>query len=451
VLTAENQPSPTPASAAVDPFAVLQLAMRIGDALLSAGMSANDVVLFALRIAEAYGLSGVHVDVTYTSMSASYHPAPGVPPVTAMRVVRPTEVDYTRVRRLLRLATRIERGMPVSEAAAALDQIRSAEHPYPRWIAMLGGAGVGPAASLLFNAPWKILLLTFLTGCLVYLLITTFDRRRVPPFFRQMFAAAVITLAAAGISYAASHGVTFFVRLDPTTQVVGGIVMLLAGVMIVGAVQDAIDQFYVTASARVLEVFMRTGGIVVGIWAGLALARGLNVPLTISAETVLKAPLGVQFGAVAAIATCFAVSVYADFVTVLLSATMALVGWAAFVGAKSLVHSDIPADAVAALVGAVVTTLIVRRTHMPGFGLITAALLALTPGLPLYQGLLQLVGTEPGSADADPTAGGNALLHALGVAVAIGAGASLGTFFGRPIVDTVRRITFWRRTAEAPD
>jgi uncharacterized membrane protein YjjB (DUF3815 family) len=226
--------------------------------------------------------------------------------------------------------------------------------------------------------------------------------------------------------------------------------MLLAGVMIVGAVQDAIDQFYVTASARVLEVFMRTGGIVAGIVAGLALAKQLGAPLTISAGLALQASLGVQFGAVAAIATCFAVSVYADFVTILLSATMAIVGWAGFVGATRLgLQEPAYADAVAALLGAAVTTLIVRRTHMPGFGLVTAALLALTPGLPLYQGLLELVGTTPGSANAP--AGGSALLHALGVAVGIGAGASLGIFLGRPIVDTVRRITFWRRAADEPD
>jgi uncharacterized membrane protein YjjP (DUF1212 family) len=446
VITAENQPS-SPATAAVDPFAVLQLAMRIGDALLSAGMSANDVVRFVLRITEAYGLTGVHVDVTYTSMSASYHPRPGMPPVTAIRVVRPTEVDYTRVRRLLRLTMRIERGLPVSEAAATLEEIRSATHPYPRWIAMIGAAGVGPAVSLLFTTNWKILLLTFLTGCVVYLLISWFDRRRVPPFFRQLFAAAVITLVAAGIKYAGSHGVTFFVGLDPTTLVVGGIVMLLAGVMIVGAVQDAIDQFYVTASARVLEVFMRTGGIVAGIVAALALAKQLGAPLTISAEPVLNASLGVRFGAVAAIATCFAVSVYADFVTILLSATMAIIGWAGFVEARGLGLDVVPADTVAALLGAAVTTLIVRRTHMPGFGLVTAALLALTPGLSLYQGLLELV--TPGSVDT--AAGGSALLTALGVAVGIGAGASLGIFLGRPLADTVRRITFWRRAAGQPD
>ena len=86
------------------------------------------------------------------------------------------------------------------------------------------------------------------------------------------------------------------------------------------------------------------------------------------------------------------------------------------------------ANTVGALLAAVLTTLIVRRTHVPGFGLISAALLPLAPGLTLYHGLLQLVGTAPGTADA--AAGGATLLRALGVAVGIGAGASLGTFLG---------------------
>ena len=45
----------------------------------------------------------------------------------------------------------------------------------------------------------------------------------------------------------------------------------------------------------------------------------------------------------------------------------------------------------------------------------------------------------------DPDSGGSTLLLALGVAIAIGAGSSLGTYLGRPLADTVRRITFLRR------
>ena len=56
--------------------------------------------------------------------------------------------------------------------------------------------------------------------------------------------------------------------MDPTLIVVGGIILLVAGMTAVGAMQDAIDQFYVTASARFLEVAMMTGGIVLGIVAG---------------------------------------------------------------------------------------------------------------------------------------------------------------------------------------
>src|SRR5436190_16919549 len=91
--------------------AVLPLAMRIGDSLLSAGMSANDVVVLMLRVTQAYGLSGVHVDVTYTSISASLYPGPGLVPITSLRVVAPTVVDYTKVRRLDKLTDDIEAGL----------------------------------------------------------------------------------------------------------------------------------------------------------------------------------------------------------------------------------------------------------------------------------------------------------------------------------------------------
>ncbi len=442
-MTATESAIDAPARPATSPHAALQLAMRIGDALLSSGMSANDVVVAVLRITDAYGLTGVHVDVTYTSISATCYPAPGEPPVTAIRIVRPTVVDYTKVRRLEKLRSDVERGLPLDEAAAALESIRSARHPYPRLVAMVGNAGVAPAASLLFTTNWKILLLTFLTGCVVDVLLGWMDRLRVPAFFRQLAAAAVITLVAAAIKYAATQHVTFFVGLDPTLVVVGGIVMLVAGMMIVGAFQDAIDQFYVTASARVFEVFMRTAGVVAGIVIALRLAQQVGAPLAISAKAAAFGSLGAQFLAVGLIAILFSISAYADAVTIVLAAGVALVGWLTYASLVRVGVGDITADTLAALLAATLTTLMVRRTSVPGFGLITAALLPLTPGLALYHGLLQLVGTAPGTAD--PAAGSAALLHALGVAVGIGAGASLGIYLGRPIVDQVRRMTFRNR------
>jgi uncharacterized membrane protein YjjP (DUF1212 family) len=420
-------------------YAALRLAMRIGDSLLSVGMSANDVVVFILRVAHAYGLRGVHVDVTYTSISVSHNPSPDRPPVTTIRVVRPTVVDYTKIRQLNRLAADIEAGMPVAEASAAFERIRSAPHPYPRWVRMLGSAGVGSAATLPFTANWKIPVLTFLTGCVVHAVLTAFDRRRVPPFFQQLAASGLITVIAAGITLAGDRSVTFFVGLDSTLLVVGGIIMLLAGMMIVGAVQDAVDQFYVTASARVFEVVMRTGGIVAGIVIALRLAQTVGAPMTLSADPFTFGPIAYQFVGAAMIAATFALAAYADVVTILLAVGMSLIAWLGFHSTVNVGGGVGLGSTVGALLAAVLTTLIVRRTHVPGFGLITAALLPLAPGLTLYHGLLQLVGTAPGTAD--PDAGGATLLRALGIAVGIGAGASLGTFLGRPISDQVRRIT----------
>jgi uncharacterized membrane protein YjjP (DUF1212 family) len=439
------QPGPTVigAGSAQADRAALQLAMRMGDALLSAGMSANDVVVFMLRVTDAYRLRGVHVDVTYTSISASYYPGPGLAPITSIRVIRPTVVDYTRVRRIDRLSTEIEAGLPLDEATAALERIRSAKHPYPVWISTIGNAGVAPSASLLFTTDWKILVLTFLTGCLVDGVQRASGARRVPPFFQQLLAAGLITAVAAAVAYGGRQGVPSLVGLDPTLIVVGGIVMLVAGMMIVGAVQDAIDQFYVTASARVFEVFMRTAGIVAGIVIALRLAQNLGAPLSISASPIAFGPPWAQFTAVGLIAGFFTLSVYADAVTILLAVGMALVAWLGYTSTVDIGVGEVVGGTVGALLAAVLTTLIVRRTHVPGFGLITAALLPLVPGLTLYQGLLQLVGTGPDNGD--PATGGATLLHAGSIAVGIGAGASLGIFLGRPIVDQVRRITHRRR------
>ena len=369
--------------------------------------------------------------------------------MTAIRVVHPDVVDYSKVRKLDRLRSDIVRGMPIDEAAAAFDRISKARRPYPRLVSTLGNAGVGPAVSLLFAASWKVMLITFITNGIVDRLLAALERRRVPAFFRQFTAAAVITLVAGGVTYAGSHGVAFFAGVDPTLVVVGGIVMLVAGIMVVGAVQDAIDEFYVTASARMFQVIMRTAGIVAGILVALDLAQRLGAPLMISAKPVALGPLGYQFAGAAIIAALFTLWAYADAVTIVLAAAIGALAWLGYASGLRVGAGSILAGAAGALLAALATTLLVRRTSVPGFGLISAALLPLVPGLALYNGLLQVVGTAPGTAD--PAAGSAALFLAFGVALGIAAGASLGTFLGRPIVDQLRRMPFsGRRRGNSP-
>ena len=70
--------------------------------------------------------------------------------------------------------------------------------------------------------------------------------------------------------------------INETLLVIGGIVLLVAGMMIVGAFQDAIDEYYMTANARLLKVMMSTGGIIIGVVIGLHIATrfGVTFPAT---------------------------------------------------------------------------------------------------------------------------------------------------------------------------
>jgi uncharacterized membrane protein YjjP (DUF1212 family) len=420
------------------PAAALNLAMQVGDCLLTAGMSANDVVVAMLGITDAYGLTRVHVDVTYTSISASCYPARGQAPITCIRVVQPDDIDYSKVREVGKLTEKIRGGLPIGEATKALDRIQEAPHRYPQWVAMIGNAGVSAAVSLLFTTSWKIILATFLTGLIVDRLLAAMEHWRVPPFFQQFAGAGLITLIAAGITEATAQGVSFLVGVDPTLVVVGGIVMLVAGMTIVGAAQDAIDEFYVTASARLLDVVMRTAGIVVGIVASLELAWRLGAPLSISPNAVGLGPLGAQFVGATLISAFFALWAYADLATIGLAGAMGLLGWAGYASMIHIGSTEVPANTLGAFVAALTSTLLIRRTTIPAFGLVSAALLPLVPGLSLYNGLLQVVGTAPETAN--PSEGGSTLLVALGVALGIAAGATLGTYLGRPIADQLRHI-----------
>jgi hypothetical protein len=68
--------------------AVVDLTLRVGVALLATGAPAREVVSRTLRLARAYGLRSIHVDVTFSSLTVSYHRGPQADPMTVMRVVR---------------------------------------------------------------------------------------------------------------------------------------------------------------------------------------------------------------------------------------------------------------------------------------------------------------------------------------------------------------------------
>jgi len=417
---------------------VLDLAMSIGERLLVSGMSANDVVVQMLRVTRAYGLSSVHVDLTYTSIGVTHHRGPTRRPLSMVRIVQPVVVDYSKARAISRLLTRIDAGLGIDEAREAYDGIFWAPPPYSPWIALLGSGGIAAGVSLTFSTSWLLALIAFAAATGAESLLRWLHARRVPPFFAQAAVAGGMTMVAAGVHQLGRRGIPLFEEMDPTLIVVGGIVMLLAGVMIVGAVQDAIDQFYVTASARLLEVVMRTGGIVAGILIAVRVLDVWDVSFLVVNTPGSSAPLWAQFVGAGLISLSFAVYCFADVATAVLTALVGLLGYAVYVALVDAGSSEIVSNTAAALAVGGLATLLVRGTDAPGFGMESGALLPLVPGLALLNGLLKMTGGDP--ANPAIVAGGRSLFLALLVALGIAAGATLGTYLGRPVNDQLRRL-----------
>ena len=97
-------------------------------------------------------------------------------------------------------------------------------------------------------------------------------RRRLPFFYHQVAGGAIATLLAAGVAATP-------IEVDPSLVVTANIIMLLAGIGLMGAVQDALTGFYLTASARLIEAMMATAGIIAGVALGISVADGLGLDL----------------------------------------------------------------------------------------------------------------------------------------------------------------------------
>src|ERR671916_3269317 len=110
--------------------AALGLALRTGETMLAVGASAADVTATVLRVAAAHGLTSCQVDVTFTSITVSYDREDAVP-LTAVRIVRTSRTDYTRLQGISDLARAVAAGgLDVEEAHRRLDRVVSAPATY---------------------------------------------------------------------------------------------------------------------------------------------------------------------------------------------------------------------------------------------------------------------------------------------------------------------------------
>ena len=400
--------------------AALELALRIGASMLAVGASSADVTATVLRVAAAYGLTSCQVDITFTSLTVSYDREDAVP-LTALRTVRVSRVDYTRLQRITELARAISAGdLDVEEAHRRLDRVVSAPATYRRAVNALGWAGVAGCFGLVLGGGWPEALLAAATTALIEQVLRVLNRWSLPPFFQQVAGAALATGVAVLL-------LAWDVEVRTSLVVAAGIVVLLAGLSLVSAAQDAINGFPVTAGARAFEVVTLTAGIVVGIAGVLDLAQRAQLPLTGVETSPSPVPFAVALAASAGIAGCWALASHARPRAVVLAATAGALAWTTSWAAGELGAGPPLAGGVAAVVLGFSGEVLTARLRIPSQVIAVCGIVPLLPGLAIYHGLFAIV------VDADIEGGLAALVGATAVGLALAAGVTLGEYLGRPV------------------
>ena len=400
--------------------AALGLALRIGASLLAVGASSADVTSTMLRVAAAYGLTSCQVDITFTSITVSLDREDAVP-LTAMRIVRMSRLDYTRLHGVTDLARAISGGdLDVEEAHRRLDRVVAAPATYRRTVNALAWAGVAGCFGFLLGGGWAEALLAASTTAVIEQVMRVLNRRSLPVFFQQVVGAAVATGVAVLL-------VAWEVEVRTSLIVAAGIVVLLAGLSLVSAAQDAISGFPVTAGARAFEVVTLTAGIVVGIAGVLDLARRAELPLTVVTTASSPVPFPVALAASLGIAGFWSLASHARPRAVGVAAMAGALAWTTF-WAGSALGAGVPlASGIAAVVIGFSGAVLTQRLRVPPQLVAVCGIVPLLPGLAVYHGLFSIV------VDADIDGGLAALVGALAVGLALAAGVTLGEYLGKPL------------------
>lgn len=416
-----ERPAPEPLREQVEhgPAAprVLDLTLRIGELLLAGGEGAEDVEAAMFAVCRSYGLDRCEPAVTFTQLSITYQPSLVDDPVTASRIVRRRATDYTRLAAVFRLVDDLsdpETAISLEEAYRRLAEIRRNRHPYPGWVLTASSGLLAGAASVLVGGGGIVFLAAAVGAMLGDRLAWLCSGRGLPEFYQ--FLVAAMPPAAIGVALTIAD-----VDVAAPAVITGGLFALLPGRALVAAVQDGLTGFYITASARLLEVMYLFVGIVVGVL--LVLYFGVRVGAELNPDAALgdiKRPLW-QLAASMLLSLTFAVLLQQERSTVLAVTLNGGVAWAVYgamhyAGGMSPVVSTAAAAGVVGLFG----QLLSRYRFASALPYTTAAIGPLLPGSATYFGLL-------GFAQNDVDAGLVSLTKAAALAMAIAMGVNLGS------------------------
>ncbi|MFE7573217.1 MULTISPECIES: threonine/serine exporter family protein [unclassified Streptomyces] len=405
---------------------VLDLTLRIGELLLAGGEGAEDVEAAMFAVMRSYGLDRCEPTVTFTLLSISHQPSLVDDPVTASRTVRRRGTDYTRLAAVFRLIddiTTADDEVSLEEAYRRLAEIRRNRHPYPGWVLTLAAGGLAGAASVLVGGGPLVFLIAALGAMLGDRLAWLCAGRGLPEFYQ--FVVAAMPPAAMGVALTLTH----WSDVRPSAVITGGLFALLPGRALVAGVQDGLTGYYITASARLLEVLYFFIAIVTGVLLALYGGLQLGAELDPEARFITHDRPVIQTVASMVLTLAFAILLQQERATVLAVTLNGGVAWIVY-GAMAQTGklSAVAATAAAAGLVGLFGQLFSRYRYTSSLPYITAAIGPLLPGSATYFGLL---GVAQNELDRGLASLSTAVATALAIAIGVNLGSEISRLFMR--------------------
>ena len=420
---------------------VLDLAGNIGALLMASGTPATATMDQVQAICAAYGIDRCEVDVINTTVHVAAYRGPTTPTASTLHTVQARSMDFSRLAAVDRLIGRIRAGqVSPSQGRRELDAIITAPHPYKRWIATLAWGALAFATAGTLGAGLVVCLVSALSAMTIDRVNRLLNRHGLPFFFQYAVGGAIAT-APPILLYAL--GPKLGLHFEPTVAIAAGLVVLLAGLSLVGSVGDVITGAPVTAVGRFFELVMLTAATITGVAFVLHLGSRFGAPFVVigaSAPPALaELPARVAFGAASAAA--FALACYAERSAAMAAAFGGAAGTVAFLLAQGAGLGPVVASFVAAVPIGLVGRLMERRGLAPPLVVSIAGIVPLLPGLSLLHGIYAILNDQH-------AVGFGSVLAALGIGTALAAGVTLGEWGSWKVGQRPR--AFRRRLSRRP-
>ncbi|MCW2792491.1 MAG: hypothetical protein JWO76_1589 [Nocardioides sp.] len=408
----------------------LDFCLRVGEVLLSSGAGAADVTATMQSLAWHLDVRYPEIDVTFTSLRMSYQPDPEEPAVIQVRQVKQRDIDYEDLTQVDHLVREVVGGrVDLAEARTTLARIVSSGHSTPRWAISLGWGTMCAGVGILLGGDAVVVAIAFAAAVCIDRLQLVMSRRRLPFFYQQVAGGGVATILGAA---AAASGVVD----NPSLVITANIIMLLAGIGFMGALQDALSGFYVTAGARLTEALLATAGIIAGVSGGLTLAdvAGVDIGRLDLGGSSWKSFTMMALGA----AVCAGAFAFASYAPKRIIAPIALIAAVAMLISQSFAVQGFgrawPTAFAAFFVGLVSYT-VAGRLRVPPLVVVVSAVVPMLPGLSIYRGLALMA--EGGRSTSD---GLLAMVTAASIATALSSGVILGEYVAQPLKREANRL-----------